>query len=166
MCLNPAVTSVLCVDEAHVLLSTHNELGAARLALYEFVNATIHTTFLLNEVYMPFYKWRFRALRDLLWPKSFKIKSELNLISGIEDDSFVEIEFEEKLESLLSVTDEKIINNKVKGDIDLIARLFIERLKLDGLSDRNESYLERHAYEVNNRIKNIDIRNMNILAAV
>ena len=144
----------------------HDEFGAAKLALYEFVNASMHVAFLLNEAYMPFYKWRFRALRDLLWPKSFKIKSELNLISGIEDDSFVEIEFEEKLESLLSVTDEKIINNKVKGDIDLIARLFIERLKLDGLSDRNESYLERHAYEVNNRIKNIDIRNMNILAAV
>ena len=29
---------------------SHDELGAARLALYEFVNATIHTTFLLNEV--------------------------------------------------------------------------------------------------------------------
>ena len=144
----------------------HNELGAANLAIYEFVNASMHVAFLLNEVYMPFYKWRFRALRDLSWPKNFKIKSELNLISGIEDDSFIEVKFEEKLEALLSVTDEKIINNKVKGDIDLIARVFIERLKNDGLSERNESYLERHAYEVNNRIKNIDIRNMNILAAV
>ena len=115
---------------------------------------------------MPFYKWRFRALRDLSWPKSFKIKSELNYISGIEDDSFVEVRFEEKLDALLSVTDEKIINDKVNSDIELIARTFIERLKNDGLSERNEVYLERHAYEVNNRIKNIDIRNMNILAAV
>ena len=144
----------------------HNEFGAAKLALYEFVKSSMHVAFLLNEVYMPFYKWRFRALRDLSWPKSFRIKSELNYISGIEDDSFVEVRFEEKLDSLLSVTDDRIINDKVKGDIDLIARAFIERLKNDGLSERNEIYLERHAYEVNNRIKNVDIRNMNILAAV
>jgi type IV secretory pathway VirB4 component len=32
MCLDPSITSVLCVDEAHVLLSTHNELGAEFLA--------------------------------------------------------------------------------------------------------------------------------------
>ena len=32
MCLDPRTTSVLCVDEAHVLLSTHNELGAEFLA--------------------------------------------------------------------------------------------------------------------------------------
>ena len=32
MCLDTNVTSVLCVDEAHVLLSTHNELGAEFLA--------------------------------------------------------------------------------------------------------------------------------------
>ena len=32
MCLDTSNTSVLCVDEAHVLLSTHNELGAEFLA--------------------------------------------------------------------------------------------------------------------------------------
>ena len=32
MCLDTSITSVLCVDEAHVLLSTHNELGAEFLA--------------------------------------------------------------------------------------------------------------------------------------
>jgi len=32
MCLDTKNTSVLCVDEAHVLLSTHNELGAEFLA--------------------------------------------------------------------------------------------------------------------------------------
>ena len=125
---------------------SHNEFGAAKLALHEFVNASIHVAFLFNEVYMPFYKWKFRALRDLSWPKNFK--------------------FEQKLEDLLSVTDDKIFNDKVSTDINLVANLFIERLKLEGLSDRSEVYLERHAYEVNNKIKDNDIRNMNILAAV
>ena len=32
MCLDQSITSVLCVDEAHVLLSSHNELGAEFLA--------------------------------------------------------------------------------------------------------------------------------------
>ena len=145
---------------------SHNELSAARLSLYEFVNAAIHTVFLLNEVYMPFYKWKFRAMRDLSWPKSFRVKSKLNMISGVEDDSFIELPFEEKIESLLCISDEKIFSGKVTTDIDMIAKLFIERLNYEGLSNRHEVFLERHAYEVNNKIKNIDIRNMNILSAV
>ena len=145
---------------------SHNELGAARLALYEFVNATIHTTFLLNEVYMPFYKWRFRALRDLSWPRNFKMKSELNYIDGIEDDSVVEVPLEKMLISFLNVSDEKMFSSSVSRDIDLIAKAFIERLKNDNLIDRDDIFLERHAYEINNRIKDINIRNMNILEGV
>ena len=145
---------------------SHNELGAARLALYEFVNATIHTTFLLNEVYMPFYKWKFRALRDLSWPRNFKMKSELNYIDGIEDDSVIEVPLEKMLSSLLNVSDEKMFSSSVSRDIDLIAKAFIERLKNDNLTDRDDIFLERHAYEINNKIKDINIRNMNILEGV
>lgn len=145
---------------------SHNEFGAAKLSLHEFVKATIHATFLLNEVYMPYYKWQFRALRDLYWPKGFKIKSELNYIAGIEDDDYREFPLEEKLENLLSVSDDKIFNDRVKSDIELIARAFIERLKVDKLTEGDDNYLEKHAYNVNNNIKDIDIRNMNILAAV
>lgn len=145
---------------------SHNELGAAKLALYEFVNATIHTTFLLNEVYMPFYKWKFRALRDLSWPRNFKMKSELNYIDGIEDDSVIEVPLEKMLISLLNLSDEKMFSSSVSRDIDLIAKAFIERLKNDNLTDRDDIFLERHAYEINNRIKDINIRNMNILEGV
>lgn len=145
---------------------SHDELGAARLALYEFVNAAIHTTYLLNEVYMPYYKWRFRGLRDLSWPKDFKIKSELNYIDGIEDDSVVEVPFEKMLISLLNVSDDKIFSGKIERDIDLIAKVFIDRLKYEHLTDRDDTYLEAHAYEINNRIKDNDIRNMNILVSV
>lgn len=125
---------------------SHKEYGAAKLSLYEFVNASIHATFLINEVYMPFYKWKFRALRDLSWPMGENIS--------------------EVLESLLSTTDEKITSGNIKKNIDYIAKLFVERLKADALSKIDDLYLEKHAYEVNNRIKNNDIRNMNILVAV
>ena len=145
---------------------SHNELGASRLALYEFVNAAIHTTFLLNEVYMPFYKWRFRALRDLSWPKNFKIKSELNYIEGIEDDSVIEVPLEKMLISLLNINDEKLFSHSVSRNIDLIAKVFVDRLKNDNLTSRDDIFLEYHAYEINNRIKDINIRNMNILEGV
>ena len=145
---------------------SRDELGAARLALYEFVKATMHTTFLLNEVYMPYYKWRFRAHRDLSWPKNFKVKSELNYIEGIEDDSVVEVPFENMLISLLNVSDDKMFNDKIRRDIELIARVLIERLKYENLTSREDIYLEPHAYEINNKIKDNDIRNMHILSAV
>lgn len=145
---------------------SHNELGAARLALYEFVKAAIHTTFLINEVYMPYYKWKFRALRDLSWPKHFKIKSELNYIEGIEDDSIVDVPLEKMLISLLNVSDDKIFTTKITRDIDLIAKVLIERLKFDKLTESDSAYLEGHAYSINNKIKDNNLRNMHILSAV
>ena len=68
--------------------------------------------------------------------------------------------------SLLNVSDEKMFSSSVSRDIDLIAKAFIERLKNDNLTDRDDIFLERHAYEINNRIKDINIRNMNILEGV
>jgi hypothetical protein len=41
------------------------ERGAARMALYEFVKSAQHAAFLLEKHYMPYYKWSFRALREL-----------------------------------------------------------------------------------------------------
>jgi hypothetical protein len=119
---------------------------------------------------MPYYKWKFKALRDLYWPRILKVKSELNKIEGIEDDDYHEISFEEKMVSLLNVSDERIFTGKVENDIDLIAGAFIEKLKQDGLIEnvrvKDGNFLEPYAYEVNNHIKDVSIRNMHILAAV
>ena len=43
----------------------HGEKGAAQLAAIEFAKSTMHTVFLLNRVYEPYYKWSFRAMREL-----------------------------------------------------------------------------------------------------
>ena len=43
----------------------HGEDGAAQMAVGEFVKNTLSAVFLLNRVYMPYYKWSFRALRAL-----------------------------------------------------------------------------------------------------
>ena len=144
----------------------HNEFGAARLAAFEFVNAALHAAFLLNEVYMPYYKWKFRAFRDLYWPKNYVVKSDLNKIDGIEDETFFKIPFEQILESILTITDERLFTNAIQTDISKIANAFVERLTYEKLTSRNDKYLEPHAYEVNNKIKDNELRNMHILAGV
>lgn len=125
----------------------HNEFGAARLAAYEFVNASIHAAFLLNEVYMPYYKWRFRALRSLSWPKDINT-------------------FENMLVSLLSISDEDIHSEKAVSTIENISSIILDRVRFDGLSKRDDLYLEPHAYEVNNKIVDNNLRNMHILSAI
>ena len=49
----------------------HGEPEAAQLACAEFVNAAMKVTFLLQDRYMPYYKWSFRALRELIGRKTF-----------------------------------------------------------------------------------------------
>lgn len=41
------------------------ETAAAQLAVFEFTQSTLHSIYLLNRAYMPYYKWSFRGLKDL-----------------------------------------------------------------------------------------------------
>ena len=141
----------------------HSEYGAAKLALYEFIKSTIHATFLLNEVYMPYYKWQFRALRDLSWPNALMTEKITN---GRDVDEFNNMSFEDKLIYFLNLDEEDIKSTIVLKRIEKVAEIFINRLKKDMLSISPSNYLEPHAYEINNKIKNNDLRNMHILAAV
>lgn len=54
------------------------DMGSAYLALAEFVNHALAALFLLNDRYMPFYKWRFRAAQDL--PRLHKVYEALSTI--------------------------------------------------------------------------------------
>lgn len=125
----------------------HNEYGAARLAAYEFVNASLHAAFLLNEVYMPYYKWRFKALRSLSWPNDM-------------------VDFENKLVSLLCISDKNINSSDTLNSIESISQMILDRIKSDSLSKKDDLYLEPHAYEVNNKVVDNNLRNMHILSAV
>lgn len=48
-------------------IAKRGEKAAAQLAVFEFVKSTLEAVFLLNREYMPFYKWSFRAMKDLLF---------------------------------------------------------------------------------------------------
>lgn len=117
----------------------HHETGAAQLALHEFVNHTMHVIFLLNQKYMPFYKWSFRALRNL------------PLLGKHEDD----------LEFLISQPNTDNLPRQKKDLIEKIATNIIEALHVGTGYD-----LETHAYLVNKSIADGKLRNEHILFAI
>ena len=123
---------------------SRQETAAAQLAVIEFVNATLKVVFLLNKKYMPYYKWVFRALKDL------------ETLSELQND----------LEYLISSTNSEK-DAEAKGEIiEKIASSIICELKNQELTQALTINLENHAYIVNDRIENAEIRNLNILYAV
>ncbi len=122
----------------------HGETGAAQLAVHEFVQHTMAAAFLLNNVYEPYYKWSFRAMRAL--PK-------LSLLA-------------ETAEYLLSTDNEPSLAESKYDMIEDTAADVIDELQAQGLTKAICGDLEKHAYSVNDSIADGDIRNLHILAAV
>ena len=123
---------------------SRGETGAAQLALYEFTKSTMNTVFLLNKKYMPYYKWSFRAMGELTCLGELKEQLE-HLISSPNDEGCIE----EK---------EKLIEN--------ICRSVTDALRENNLTGYKGDELEGHAYAVNNKIVDNNIRNLHILYGV
>ncbi|MBS1456194.1 MAG: DUF4037 domain-containing protein [Clostridia bacterium] len=122
----------------------HGEQTAAQLAVFEFIKSAVAIKFLLEKRYKPFYKWTFRALRTL--PDGEELEKSLNfLITAPNDETF----YKKKTE---------VIEN--------ISLKLIEEIKKQNLSDSLSGNLEEHAYKVNGKISDGNIRNMNIFAGV
>lgn len=92
------------------------EVVAAAFALDEFVRAGISMVYLLNRVYMPFYKWMHRGMEKLL------ILSDLK----------------EEFQLLISVEDRR------KERIEKICDRIKEELRRQGLTDGTDGFLENH----------------------
>ena len=122
----------------------HGEEAAAQLAVFEFVKSAMSAIFLLNRKYMPYYKWSFRALRAL--PK-LSLEAEI-------------------MEYLLTTGNEGETAEEKYYAIEGIASDIIDELQNQGLTDAICGDLEKHAYSVNDKIENSEIRNMHILAAI
>lgn len=120
------------------------ETAAAQLALTEFVNTALKVIFLLNKKFMPYYKWTFRALR------------ELEKLCGLYDG----------LEYLISSGNTKDEAQKKQELVEEISAKIIDELVVQNLTRVESDDLERHAYSVNDRIKDPETRNLNILYAV
>ena len=120
------------------------ESGAAQLAVCEFVKSALNVIFLLNKKYIPYYKWCFRALRDL---------PQLSHLS-------------EPLEYLIS-SGNSVEETERKGDIiERICADIIAELETQELTRAVGNDIERHAYFVNDFIDDAEIRNLHILYAI
>jgi len=123
----------------------HGEREAAQLAACEYVQAALKVFFSLNKRYMPYYKWSFRALREL--PGGDIAAAELSeILSG-------EIQNDEEMERKYMI-------------IESIAADVIDLLQEQQITEAICGDLEKHAYSVNDRIADGQIRNLHILAAV
>lgn len=122
----------------------HGEPAAAQLAAGEFVRHAIAVIFLLNERYLPYYKWQFRALR------------QLPLLAG-----------EAETLELLLTTDNGREMARAKQDLmENLASAIIAALQDQNLTEAVCGDLEKHAYSVNDHIADPALRNAHILTAM
>ena len=121
----------------------HGETGAAQLAACEFVRHGMQAIFLLNRVYMPYYKWSFRAMRAL---------PRLSLLA-------------ELMEYLLTTGNEEDLAREKQDVMEGMAADVIDELQRQGLTNAICGDLEKHAYSVQDGIEDAKLRNLHILAA-
>ena len=122
----------------------HGETGAAQLAAAEFVKAAMRAVFLLNRRYMPFYKWAFRAMRDL---PVLSLHAEL-------------------AEYLLTTGNGPEMAEEKQNVMEGMAADLIGELRRQKLTEAVCGDLEKHAYSVNDSVRDAELRNLHILAAV
>lgn len=123
---------------------SRGETAAAQMAVFEFTQSALHAIYLLNNAYMPYYKWSFRGLKNL---------SKLNLLA---DD----------LEYLISSgNSENEYRLKIKK-IESICAVVANELRAQGLTDLENNEMEQQAYAANERITDNNIRNLHILYGV
>lgn len=119
----------------------HGETAAAAVALSEFAKQTVMMVFLLNRQYCPYYKWMFRAMRDL------------PVLSEISPD----------LEWLLAEQNKGEMTALKADSIEKISAKVIDELKHQKLTDGNWDYLEQHAFSVMTRIHDEQIRALHVM---
>ena len=122
----------------------HGETGAAQLAVGEFVKGAMEVIFLLNHAYQPYYKWSFRAMRNL---KKFS-------------------ELADTLEFLLTNENSSPTADTKYTVIEDVASMVIGELMEQNLTVAICGDLEKHAYSINDGIKDPYLRNLHIFAAV
>ena len=123
---------------------SRGETAAAQLTVFEFVNSTLNVIFLLNETYMPYYKWTFRALKDL---------ARLQHLA-------------EPLEYLISSANTTADAQKKSQVIETVCAKISDELQALNLTKLNSAELEQQAYIINDTIADNRIRTMHILCAV
>lgn len=99
------------------------DIGAMYLSLSEFINAAIEAAYLINGIYMPFYKWRMRGMQ------SFTSLADMK----------------PRLEEIMTL---KSSDESIEERIEAICIEMVKELNRQGLSNSSETYLEAQVQEV------------------
>lgn len=118
--------------------------AACQLSLFEFVKSAINVCFILNQKYMPYYKWAFRALKNSERLANLAESFEFLISNGNEGQNA-----ERKLEIIAFVCSE-----------------ISKEISAKGIVKNNCSDIQKLANLVNNSIEDISLRNLNVLSAV
>ncbi len=117
------------------------ELGAAQLAIFEFVKHAISVIYLLNNRYEPFYKWAYRGLKQL--PVLGQIGDALQALTEMDNTAG---------------------NARAKqAIIEDVAAVCIEAFRNQNLTQATCGDLEKHAYSIQDGICDALLRNMHIM---
>jgi len=122
----------------------HNEREAAQLYVSRFVKASLEAVFLINDSYMPYDKWVFRALKSL--EKLDYLKDPLNYLLTTPNTEAYVTEKQQLLETICTLIQEEVRNTF--------------SIKEDPLN------LEDMAYLLNDTIQDAELRNLHILSGV
>lgn len=120
------------------------ETAAAQLSVFEFTKSALHSIYLLNGSYMPYYKWSFKGLKGLC------------ALGALSED----------LEYLISSGNTPEEAAQKTEIIEHICSKFAGELKSQGLIDFENPELEQTAYALNDTITDHHIRTMHILHGV
>ena len=119
----------------------HGEYAAAALALGEFTKSALSFIYLINNSYMPFYKWAFRGAGKFC-----------DLSSATDD-----------LKELITEgTNENTAKQKYEL-IEKICKAFSVYLKENGFTATDACFLEEQAYEIQSKIKSPYLRELHIM---
>lgn len=138
-----AAHSILCNQSGQYNYArslAHGENGSAQLAINEFVRHVISIVYLLNNTFEPFYKWVYRGLREL------PVLSELEA-------------------PLTFLTETGNSDTEVQGKLEIIediCRLIIDEYHNQGLAMATCNNMDTHAYSIQDKIKDANLRNLNV----
>ena len=145
----------------------HGETAAAQLAAVEFVKSTMAAVFLLNDVYQPYYKWCFRAMRAL--PKLALTAELLEYLLTTDNEPNTAEEKSRVMEGIAADVIGELREQGLLGELmeqGLTGTDVNRETQGRGVTGAVGADLEKYAYMVNDMISDARIRNMHILAAV
>lgn len=114
---------------------------AAELSLSEFVRESMKTVYLLNRRYAPYDKWLRRGMKEL--PVCAEIGDMLDLLYTIPDPAA----------AWEGVTAQDYVYHLNTGDgrvliIEAVCNIIVQELNAQGLSDRQDNFLQNHLQTV------------------